>query len=300
MAGITIIRPQAITPAMIVTTDVPEADYAAWAAGTTYALGARVIVVAAHKVYESLQAGNVGHDPTTSPTWWVEVSATNRWALFDTSSTTATSQAGGFTYTLAPGEIFNSLAMVNVAASSVRVRVVDPTDGAVYDRTRQLIGPISEPSWYAYFFDPVETAAAAVFTDLPAYSTATVRVDFIGSGTVSCGVLLVGRRADVGVTVTSGAAIELRDYSIKKTDDFGQSVFVRRSNALQVTFSLIVENSNVDAVTRLFRAITATPCMWICSSRFESMQQFGFFDKFRTLIKYPSHSECELSIQGLT
>ena len=41
----------------------------AYAAGTTYALDA--YVTSAGVVYRSLQAGNVGHTPATSPTWWV-------------------------------------------------------------------------------------------------------------------------------------------------------------------------------------------------------------------------------------
>ena len=43
---LTVVKPIAVTPSMLVSTDVPEADYAEWAAGTTYAIGDRVIVAA--------------------------------------------------------------------------------------------------------------------------------------------------------------------------------------------------------------------------------------------------------------
>ena len=43
MTGITIVKPMALTDVMLISTDVPETDYPAYAAGTTYALGARVI-----------------------------------------------------------------------------------------------------------------------------------------------------------------------------------------------------------------------------------------------------------------
>lgn len=62
-----------ITPAMLTATNVPETAPAAYAGGTTYALGDTVSVSAAGNafdVYESLQAGNTGHTPASSPTWW--------------------------------------------------------------------------------------------------------------------------------------------------------------------------------------------------------------------------------------
>ena len=73
--GLRITVPVAITDAMVTATDVPEADYAAWDGGTTYALGDRRIK--GHKIWESAQAGNTGHDPETSGSaWWLKVLAT--------------------------------------------------------------------------------------------------------------------------------------------------------------------------------------------------------------------------------
>src|SRR5581483_8826240 len=64
-----IVAPFAVTPAALVTANVPEpAGNAAYAGGTTYAAGNQV--VEAKISYVSLQNGNTGHDPATSPTWW--------------------------------------------------------------------------------------------------------------------------------------------------------------------------------------------------------------------------------------
>ena len=90
--GLRITVPVAITDAMV-TTDVPEADYSAWASGSTYALGDRVIK--GHKIWESAQAGNTSHDPETSGSaWWIKVSATNRWRLFDLERCSSLSHPG--------------------------------------------------------------------------------------------------------------------------------------------------------------------------------------------------------------
>ena len=43
---LTVVKPIAVVPSMLISTDVPETDYAEWAAGTTYAIDDRVIVAA--------------------------------------------------------------------------------------------------------------------------------------------------------------------------------------------------------------------------------------------------------------
>jgi len=62
-----------ITEAMLTSATLPETPPAAYNAGTTYAAGATVSVSAAGNafdVYESLQAGNTGNTPASSPLWW--------------------------------------------------------------------------------------------------------------------------------------------------------------------------------------------------------------------------------------
>ncbi|OGW44452.1 MAG: hypothetical protein A2Y66_01795 [Nitrospirae bacterium RBG_13_41_22] len=58
-----------------------DAPSGAYAAGTTYALGA--IVTYGAKIYESLAASNTGHTPSSSPTWWKQ----HRFSLTVTSGT---------------------------------------------------------------------------------------------------------------------------------------------------------------------------------------------------------------------
>ena len=66
-----LVRPFTVTA--IDSSNVYETVPTAYAGGTTYALGAIASVSGAaksHTVYESLQAGNIGHTPASSPTYW--------------------------------------------------------------------------------------------------------------------------------------------------------------------------------------------------------------------------------------
>jgi len=68
-----LIRPFAVTTAALTSTNVYETVPTAYAGGTTYAAGdiaTRSGTSNSHAVYRSLQAGNTGNTPESSPLWW--------------------------------------------------------------------------------------------------------------------------------------------------------------------------------------------------------------------------------------
>lgn len=68
-----LIRAFTVTDAALTSTNVYEAVPTAYAGGTTYADGDIASVAGsngAHTVYESLQNGNTGNTPASSPLWW--------------------------------------------------------------------------------------------------------------------------------------------------------------------------------------------------------------------------------------
>jgi len=125
-----IIRPTAITDAMFHSSNIPETDYGEYSAGTTYADGDHAIESASgvHRIYESLQNGNVGNAlpvlPATETAWWLEISATNRWKAFDAKLQSQSSQAESLIWVLNPGRI-DSLALLNLDATETQIIMAD-------------------------------------------------------------------------------------------------------------------------------------------------------------------------------
>ncbi|ABD25108.1 hypothetical protein Saro_0661 [Novosphingobium aromaticivorans DSM 12444] len=68
-----IVRPISVTNTNLLSSNVPETPPAAYDAGATYALDALVSVLTGTVaiVYRSLQAGNTGNTPGSSPDWWL-------------------------------------------------------------------------------------------------------------------------------------------------------------------------------------------------------------------------------------
>ncbi len=301
--ALSVVQPVQITPAMLITTNVPEADHPVWAAGATYELGARVIW--ANRIYESLQANNVGRDPATSPTWWIDAGATNRWRVFDRIVNTQTTAPAGPTptisYTIRPSRAVSALAVLNVAGcTSLQIRMVDPVHGTVYDKTTSFALQSVTQSWWAWFFGQKRRPEQHIALDLPAYPAADIIVTLVGNADLAVGVILLGPQQRYGLGVRHGARLGIQDYSRKETNQFGDAILVRRAFARRANFGMLIESGEVDSMQSFLARVRAVPCLWIGSNSIEATVVYGFYKNFEILISYPSHADCEIEIEGLT
>lgn len=267
-----LINPVDVTPSVLAASNVPENDHAEWAAGATYAVGDRVIKAATHHVYESLVAGNIGHDPAAASGEWIDIGPTNRWAMFDQALGTSTTAWSNVTVTLdVPGA--TAVALLDVVALSVRVQAPG------YDRTQSAIG------------------GAITFIDLP-QANGPVTVTITGGGQVSVGTLLVGRIVALGITGESPTA-GIADFSRKEVDDFGEVTVVPRAWAKRMAARALIRTDAIDAVANRIATVRARPCLWIGDEGLDSLTVYGFFKDFSIEVG-EGVSTLSLSIEGLS
>lgn len=293
-----------ITGSGLVYSNVAETDYSVWSSATTYALATRVILTSSgtHKIYESLQASNLNHDPLTSPLWWVEVSPTNRWCAFDTSVSTQTKQSTTINYSVSPGQAVNTVAALNIyGANSLTVTMSSAlAGGTVYTKTVDLSSRPIESEWWAWFYGAKTAPTQCVLNDLPSYSDCVVNFSFSGTTSLAVGVLMFGLQRSFGVGINYGARVGIQDYSRKEKNDFGDTVLVQRAFAKRANFDMQIEKYEVDAFQNFLSDVRAKPCLWIGSASYESTTVFGFYKNFDILISYPTFADCSLELEGLT
>lgn len=300
-----IVRPVDILDANLLASNVPEADYSAWSAATTYGLGDRAIYVIAdtHWIVESLQAANLNHTPTgaTTDTWWLLVGYTNRWKMFDGAIQSQTSLADEIAVTLtSTTNRINSVALFNIDCATARVTVTDATDGVVYDETVNMVSPSGITDWYAYFFEPITRITDYVFTELPPYLSSEIDVTLTDTGgTVLCGACVVGLSREIGGT-QYGAQTGIQDYSIKQVDSFGNYSILERAYNKRATFQVQVENSLIDELQTILAGYRATPIVYVGSDLYSSTMVYGFYKDFSTVITYPRISILSIELEGLT
>lgn len=280
-------------------TNVPEDDYPVWEPGN-HTQGERRIYQ--HRIYEVLAEKTADSPPDgvkKSPPTWLNLGATNRWRMFDDKVGTVTEHPGSIAVHVQPGEVINSVAMLNLRGSSVRIRLIDPIDGIVYERNVPLIDAGAE-SWYEYFFSPIPRRADFVLMDLPAYGTATLSALVDAGGEMAAvGHMVIGRQASLGVALY-GTGVGIIDYSRKSTDEFGNTEVLRRDFSKRAEFDVVVDTALVSHVQNVLASIRAQPVIWVGEESIEATILFGYYRDFSISISGPSVSDATITVEGLT
>jgi hypothetical protein len=292
---------------MLVSSTAPETDFAVWAFGTFAVGDKRIMTTGVHKVYQCLVV-HTSTDATGAPNLnttgatpkWLEVSATNRWKLFDGEVGSVTTNATSLVTVFKPGAI-NSLAMLELQGATASVSVKDATGGTVvYTASKTLDGAILL-DWYMYFFEAAVQLTEWTLTNIPPYANCEVTVTVTSGGTAGIGVLSVGTVYALGDTL-SGVTTGITDYSIKSTDTFGRTTIVKRKFSKRVDCKLYLDNIALNKVQKVLANLRSTPCVWITSEvdTYSLLTTYGFYKDFTLEIPYPTVSMCSLSIEGLT
>lgn len=275
---------------------------AVWSSGATYALGAKVRY--SNRIWESVQASNTNHTPTSSPTWWLEIGPDNMHAAFDNQISTVSTAITSMTFVVRVGNVIDSVALINMSAVTADIVMFDPVAGIVVNEKSGLSG-LAVYDWYQYFFyDPLLIRTQVIFSGLPAYSNAYITIRLTGNlgDIVSLALAAFGQIETLGGT-QYGANSGIIDYSVKETDEFGTVTFVKRNFSKRLSAQLFIDNNSLNRVSRYLSGIRATPVVWIGADdpRFEeAVIVYGFYKEFSMDIAYPNHSLCSLEIEGLT
>lgn len=267
-----LLQPVIVAGGGLVASSVPETDFPEWSSATSYALGAKVIKAAMHRIYESAAAANAGNDPAGASGKWIDVGPTKRWAMFDQALGTVTSAAGSISVTMSVGQV-DAVALLDVVGSTIRVQ------SPGYDRTKAA------------------GAGTTTFLDMPS-TNGQVIVTITGSGQVSVGTLLIGHLVSLGVTEASPTA-GINDFSRKVVDDFGVATVVQRAWAKRMAVRSLIRTDAVDVVANRIAAVRARPSLWIGDEGLDSLTVYGFFKEYSITVG-EIVSDLSLTIEGLS
>lgn len=186
-----------------------EYGVAEWDSATAYAIGDTVKVAADNQVYQAI-ASTTNNSPTTDTEdsttgvgeYWQTLRPTVDFAMFDNVNGTQSSEFLTTTVRITPKEIVTSVAAFNVSGvSEINVKMVDPTDGEVYNEDVSMEDDFQVTDWWNYYFSDVTDINEFVLADLPTYPNAYIEITF----NVSQGANYQGVWADLtGAATTAG------------------------------------------------------------------------------------------------
>lgn len=271
-----------------------------WSSATTYAIGATVSF-GTSGTYVSLQNSNLNQNPTTATAFWSRTGPTNKMAAFDDQVSSVTTATSDIIFAVTAPSI-DTVALLNVTAGKTSVAVSDASSkNLVYHNSQQLTGAESV-DWFGYFFYDTDTVRnMSVYMDIPILSNALITVKVSGTGTLSIGNFVTGEMKVLGNT-QYGVSAGIIDYSRKDIDEFGNVSFVKRNFSKRINASVSLTNANLNKVQRILYQLRATPVLWLASTDIqfeEPLIIYGFYRDFSTEISYPTHSLCNLQIEGL-
>lgn len=289
---------EVVTGSGLLYTNLTNAN-ADWSSATTYSLGQ--VVSYGFSVYTSLQNTNLNQNPATATAYWVRTGPTNKTAMLDSQVSTASTSSSSIIFVLRVNST-DTVSLLNLLGAKAEVSLLDyETKTNLFHSTVNLQGG-SVTSWWDYFeYNETYDKTQVLFLNLPSSGDAIISVKIAGSGSVKIGSFINGLIEDLGMT-QYGVTTGIIDYSRKVTDEFGNTSFVVRNFSKRMSAKISLTNPNVNRVQRLLYNLRATPALWIGTTDVtfeEPLVVFGFYKDFSTEIAYPSHSLCNLEIEGL-
>lgn len=292
-----VIRPLSISPANLVSTNVPEDDYVAWTAGT---YPAETWVRHQHRVWQALKETDKEPGTPGSENDWIDGGATNRWKMFDEKVGTQTINVDGVEVVVETDDFADGVYLLNLWSNAVRVTMIDAVEGEVYEREVSTVAADVD-DWWEYFFEPITRTSDVVLDDLPPYAGVEIKVEILVAegDTARVGAVGIGSTFDIGCA-RWGTSVGVRDFSVKEQDEWGNVFVQERDYSKRPEFDLLIETPRVDLVMSELAKLRARPCIYIAHSKFTSTIALGFYRELMMVLSNPSVSECTLTIEGLT
>lgn len=249
-----------------------------------------------HLIYKSAAANNLGHAPPNAA-WWLGPKFSNRYAAFDGANSTRT-VADEIAFTVKPGQLVDSLALLDVSATTVLVTATSPSLGEVYNKTFVLSNVVSDADFYAWFFEPIRRKKVVVAPDLPMVPDLEVSVTLEG-GSQSLATFAIGNLWTMGDT-TYGARIGIDDYSKYLDNGFGDEVLIQGAYSKRGNFTVFCDKQVADDTATILAEYRATNLVWIASEEFSSTVIFGYAKTWEAEIAYPTIWVYSLEVKGRT
>jgi len=304
-----VIVPLVVTPAMLVSSNVPEPDASmgevVWAAGA-FAKGDQVIVVATHRIYKAyLAIASSTVSPELDPTQWQDIGPTNLWAMFALDRNTQTVRTSPIIVVIAPGKRVDAFALVGQEATENLVEMDVTGLGTVYTYSEDLITRITT-TWSEYFFGEFGTKPSTVQFDLPPYSAGEITITITNdTGSAKCAACVIGNSFNIGSAELGAESLALNFSEIKREFDGSLATLIPRRTVPKTTQNILLGKPEVNK-TRLLRSkLNAMPAVWSTlddnneDGYFEALLILGVYKEWTINMAHPEHAKITLELEEI-
>lgn len=309
MSGMKVVPGLEITPARLIASNLPEADYPAWSASANYAIGDKVTIDRIN--YEAVVA-NTNRNPVTDvpttekPAAWTNLGWVNRYRMFNKAigntwrAGTFSSRAETIDVTIRPGSRINAIGMVGVFASSVQIiMTVSGNPTPIYDRTFAMSSKAGG-SFYQYFFGPFSTQDNLADLELPPIANADIRIIARAPGsTAQIGMVVIGWGKGIG-TAVYGTSFGRKSYSTIKEEFDGSVTITKRGRRQLINFQVVLDGDEISSTQRTLDQLTDVPALYVGAAELDYTIIVGIFEDIDTGLPTYNRGEYTLKVRSLS
>lgn len=280
--------------------------YPNWASGT-FALNDTVNY--GYYYYKCINAHTTsgGNTPDIDTNNWEQMKIAEKYAIFEPSLeyTAGTTANTALTYEIpvtSSGGSFNTIALLNITSSVVRVQVEDTSNPGTYyyDTTFDMTDTSMISDYYDWFFTPTELYKKDLYIfDLPPYPAGSKIYLTIGdtSQTATVGAVVVGLSKYIGIG-RYGSTMNFANYDTTEEDaTFSSAKINERYNIDKYNYSLKVKTNRVQYVKNLFGSLGSSPTFFYVNQSSENLYCYGFYKSFDVNFGDSTYSDCTLQVQ---
>ena len=296
-----------ITDARFVSSTIAEPDTAepAWNSGTNYAEFAQVSIITtdSHLVYESLQSSNLNHPPTTSPTWWILKSNTNRFRLFEWNRGFGSQGVSPLEVVIRPAKRINAVMLEGLTAKTAAIKVQDGIDGpVVLFASRDLLARHATTPYQWCFAPFVYDKTFATF-EIPAVIDPVITMTLTDpSGLCEIGRFAVGMAIDLG-EVEWNSVSESENYSEIEWDAFGKATLNPIPSQPTLELPVTADAISINRVRQFKELANAKAVVWSAMQSIEAYREMhtliGVYQRFKFTPLNHRILQIDLTLKGI-
>ena len=327
-----IISLKPVTPDFLISSTLPASSESEWSSSGTYSENDIVKVsksedgtedIAPINIYKKTSTSDNPYPPNDDGTNWLNLGATNRWAMFDqyvlsssASTVAATSTVPSeFTVEIDSGNA-NYIGLFNLNCSKIYLEYKKST--GVYQEFNETNFPnVKEiqnyypyefqrdtQSWLDYLFGDFIWKRDIVFP-IQWDKVSSIRIKFENSAEgqfAECGMCVVGQSYYVGET-QYGASSGILSFSRKDRNEYTGYTYLKKGNsAKKMDIDVMIDNSKYNRIHSIMSSADGLPIILQGNNSgtgFEPFMVYGFLASFDMTVKYPKKSLCTIEAEGL-
>lgn len=280
-----VIPPMAIDEDKLLECSVPDVDPDATEWDKTKAYEAQDIVNFEEMRYECITAGASDKSPVEDPDRWLVLGYRYRWAMFRHLTNDATEADSPLTFSIKPGQRFDSLFLRGVQADQVEAELW--VNGKMIRTYTQALNIRKTRTWSDYFFGDFPQQSTVLLPELPPFFGAEIKVTLTRNG----GRKVRVEHAGVGQKVWLGHAqwgprADALGFSVIDRDQWGGIKLQPVKSVPTLAVNVRAAPIDLDRILAARTALDAVPALWAAtdgdtvSPWAEATSIFGVYRRF--------------------